>query len=533
MPEFATVATDGGAFRCSSFPDWVLLDKIGRIGRYNDSTTARSMTKEHGPIEISFVVADPLALSRWRICCPDLTDDDSLTPRVTGAAGAFLLIGVSFRDPDDGYMVTDVFLYRAGPGAPSLHLLPEPYPVGIHSDHVGVLPCGDEHCLVVVPQGRIIKASGRLGYDLHIFSTKTMSWSKKTVEMACDMDMYYAQFEHTKVFTIGGDSLAWSDLRYGILMCQGILGDEPVMRLIPLPQLLPINQKLNFKMNSDGTMPPLDAVRDVTFIDDSFRFIEMESHYLDSRTKATQLRWTISMFRRMIHSENWEQCTSIDSANLTPANSCISYLFPEIWDSRERKLTLNKVISLAPTLDQYNDDVVYMMSKQEPGDQHGWVLALGIKGHKLEKVVPFVAERYLQRAFLQCSFSKYFSNAPGARMTKSREIHINRETTELLGGYLLSALDQLKNIETYVESLEQRRKGGMLLLSPGSTSFDPSIPTEAELRLKTGTCKYGASAVDELLRVLRGIELHCSAPIEDMKSKIRAAHATLNRERER
>lgn len=55
--------------------------------------------------------------------------------------------------------------------------------------------------------------------------------------------MFYTEFHHTKVFTVGGDSLGWVDLRIGILLCQGILaqGPPPVMRFIQLPQLMPIN----------------------------------------------------------------------------------------------------------------------------------------------------------------------------------------------------------------------------------------------------------------------------------------------------
>ncbi|TVU27750.1 hypothetical protein EJB05_19250, partial [Eragrostis curvula] len=119
------------------------------------------------------------------------------------------------------YAVTDFFLYKAGPVAPSLHLIPGPYPIGIHAIHVGVLPCcGGDHCLVVVPQPRPIKASDRWGYVLHIFSTKTMSWTrKKAARMAPDMDERHLFFEHDKVFAVGDDALAWVDFRHGILIC--------------------------------------------------------------------------------------------------------------------------------------------------------------------------------------------------------------------------------------------------------------------------------------------------------------------------
>ncbi|GJM87288.1 hypothetical protein PR202_ga03228 [Eleusine coracana subsp. coracana] len=167
-------AADSAASRWSGFPAWVLLDTTGHIDSCNDATIARSMTNQYGAIEVSFAVVNPPALSRCVIRCPDLTDDDySILPTssVTGADGAFLLIGVTFLHPKDGYPVIDVFLYRAGPGAPSLHLLPRPYPVGIHSNHVAVLSSSGDHCLVVVPDQRAEK-SGAVNYKLHIFSTR-------------------------------------------------------------------------------------------------------------------------------------------------------------------------------------------------------------------------------------------------------------------------------------------------------------------------------------------------------------------------
>ncbi|GJN22813.1 hypothetical protein PR202_gb10412 [Eleusine coracana subsp. coracana] len=174
MPE---ATADGAASRCSGIPEWILLDRRGQhMGSCSDAiTTARSMTKHHGAIEVSLAVADPPALSRCVIRCPDLirdNDDSMLHTCVTGADGAFLLIGVSFRDPEDGCPVIDVFLYRAAApaGAPSLHRLPKPYPVGIHSNSVGLLSCGEQHCLVVVPKGRVLKSRAAVGYNTHLLN---------------------------------------------------------------------------------------------------------------------------------------------------------------------------------------------------------------------------------------------------------------------------------------------------------------------------------------------------------------------------
>nr|TKV93167.1 hypothetical protein SEVIR_9G208100v2 [Setaria viridis] len=317
---------------CSNFPAWVLLDTVAKIGRCKNETTAQGTTSAGLHIEVSFELVDPPGLSRCVIYCPesDLTARNSKTPPspspsacITGADGAFLLVRV------------------AGPGTPSLYLLPQPYPVHLLSNYVGVLSCGggdaSEHCLVVVPE-RWIGPDHRLMYDLQVFSTKIQSWSTKD-----------PRFDPTKVFSVAGGSLAWVDVRSRILLCKEV-DDDPEMLLIQLPALMGANVQ-EFGVDSDDCSPPMDPIRDVTFRNGRFRFIEMESLVLLSDS-TSQRPWTAAMFERKVCSEDWERCCSVDSNDLMPADSCFPYLFPEIYDYEEKKLTLNRVVSFLPTLDQ-------------------------------------------------------------------------------------------------------------------------------------------------------------------------------------
>ncbi|TVU15904.1 hypothetical protein EJB05_39447, partial [Eragrostis curvula] len=398
---------------CSDFPEWVLLDTIARIGRCNNATTAGTVTSTGGHIEVSFEVADPPALTRCVVHCPELTPDEE-TPTVTGADGAFLLIRVIFPRRSGGCSSFDVFVYRAGPGNPSLQLLPLPYPIGLPSSSVGVLSCGD-HCLVVVPIRRF-DADHLLHYDLRVFSGKTMSWSTKAARLACNLEEFYRSFVLTKVFAVDGGSLAWVDLRYGILLCNSLLEDVPELRVIHLPPLM-LTNKDKFPISFVGDLPPLDFVRDVTFRNGSFRFIEMEYPELDcdADDDDTELsfRWTTTTFRIMVGSEEWEQepLCAVDSADLSPADSCFPCLFPEIWDCKENKI-LNRVMCSDPTLDMYRDDAVYVIAKTGARDPNGWVFAVNTKNKELDKVLPFSAERVcFNRSHLQCSFSKHLRNA--------------------------------------------------------------------------------------------------------------------------
>lgn len=58
----------------ADFPNGVLLDTAAHMGRCrNNPTTAVGMTSDGYPIEVSFVLADPPALTRCIISCPRLT----------------------------------------------------------------------------------------------------------------------------------------------------------------------------------------------------------------------------------------------------------------------------------------------------------------------------------------------------------------------------------------------------------------------------------------------------------------------------
>ena len=403
-----------GGTECSGRPPaWVLLDTRARIGCCSrNATTAEARTSDGDGIVVSFSVTDPPALSRCFVHCPNLTAEDFIgEPRVTGADGAVLLIRVTFAPRHGRWKFTDMFVYRAGPGEPSLHLLPRPYPLYLNCDHVGVLSRGD-HYSVVVPETRF-EAGGRTDYDLYVFSSETMSWSTIVAPVAVDGDTDYdllAMHYPTKVISIGGVWLAWIDLRRGVLLCNVVDDDRlPEMPLIQLPSLLGAN-KFDFAPY-DGAVPPLRQIRDVTCMNGLLKFVEIEYPDLDE-LNDTEFRWTATMFTREICSESWDWCCTVDSADLCPTDTCSHDLFPEIWDGK--KLTLNKVVISSPTLDLYNDDVFYLMAKLNPADgTNGCVLAVNASDLTLVRVVPFSSDRFdFDPTYQQCAFSKHLSKAP-------------------------------------------------------------------------------------------------------------------------
>lgn len=207
----------------------------------------------------------------------------------------------------------------------------------LHFNYVGLLSdTFNKHRLVVIPEQQF-EANGRLSYDLQIFSSETMWRTTKVARTACGLEGLFNAlewFRQTKVLNIGGGLLGWVDLRRGILMCD-VVDKEQEMRLIRFPPLMATN-RVNFAVDSDGCGPSLRWVRDVTCRNGCINLVEMEMQMPDFDSRNAQLPWTASMFKRMIWSEKWDECCTINSNDLSPSYSCFPCLFPEIFGTARR-----------------------------------------------------------------------------------------------------------------------------------------------------------------------------------------------------
>ncbi|KAK3158377.1 hypothetical protein QOZ80_2AG0136360 [Eleusine coracana subsp. coracana] len=213
-----------------------------------------------------------------------------------------------------------------------------------------------------------------MSYDLHIFSTGTMSWSTKTARLGLAPRSGWdyralVSFHQDKVLNLGGSGwLGWVDHRHGILMCD-VAGHDPEMRLVPLPPLTPVNEE-DFRPDAFGCAPSLRPV------------------WSDSDT------W------------EWVRCCAVDSAGLSPSGTRLPGLFPEIWDRGANRLTLHNVMSSDPALDLCRDDVFYVAAQLADDDTNGWFLAVNARSNKLEQVVPFFDDRaFFDHNYLLCVLS--------------------------------------------------------------------------------------------------------------------------------
>lgn len=149
------------------------------------------------------------------------------------------------------------------------------------------------------------------------------------------------------------------------------------------------------------------------------------------------------MFKMLISSDKWEPCGTVDSVELSPTtDSC----FPRSWKPEGKKLTLNNMLSSFPTLDVYNDNIVYMAAKMNNADPSGWVLAVNSENKKMEKISSFFEERFhFFRIFRQSDFSKHIREGRGNLIYTVSSFHHHAQKYVNARVYLWEAYEARNN----------------------------------------------------------------------------------------
>ncbi|XP_020167937.1 uncharacterized protein [Aegilops tauschii subsp. strangulata] len=126
--------------------DWVLLEPLAYVADRTNATTAEAISSTGYTIQATFCAADPPDVSCVCIHCPGIEEADfPERPRIICSHKDLLLLWVTFKfGPYDEDGLREHFVYKAGPGRPSLHLLPDPLPFVARAWEVGLVPHGDD-----------------------------------------------------------------------------------------------------------------------------------------------------------------------------------------------------------------------------------------------------------------------------------------------------------------------------------------------------------------------------------------------------
>ncbi|KAM0834976.1 hypothetical protein ACQ4PT_063238 [Festuca glaucescens] len=410
----------GGTTRRSSRPDWVLLHKSARISGHRNATTAECHTMEGQPIQVSFWLVDPPGVSYFSVYCPGLDAKDFADEPYILCADASLVLfsvdffpvaGRTFRDP--GRRCTQRFVYRAGPGKPLLHLIPDPdivRPNGVSA----LLPCGDagsEHYAVVFLHRRSILGDKARYYDLHVFSSVTRAWSSKGTlpGLSEDDQKLLAKASHAtyKVIKVGASSLGYVDLSWGILLVCDVFSECPVIKYISLPA----SRVCNMDKDGDPYIAP-EHCCDVSSCNSLIKFVEVEFDDRDCRSLGNQV-WKATTWNRDISWNDWRVCSSVNVANIS-VDPSYSDLLPELWNDKTKELELKKLVFYTPTLSKHVDDYLFVMCKLNCEDDKAWVITVDMKHASVEAIAPYSTKgRPLAVWHCPCTFPKYLELTPG------------------------------------------------------------------------------------------------------------------------
>ncbi|CAM0876500.1 unnamed protein product [Alopecurus aequalis] len=409
------------SFRAPAIPDpagasrarpSVLLDPMGYLANGENETTAQAETSKGQVVQVSFTLADPPAVSYMCVQCPGMeVDDFAAVPVVLCADGPFVLLAVTFIScPSRPVSVrcgsSECFVYRAGPGEPSLELIPRPhFACPFPGNDIGIVHCADGQFVIATLEVNLDK--GR-SYDLHLFSRESNVWITKRVtrDLSCDWGPAMFHFHTTsKVVAVGGGKLAWVDRWRGILVCDVLrTDDDPFMRFISLPDPMESNKEDDY----NDACPR--SIRDITFTNGSFKFVEME--FLDDGDDDAPDAWTATVWKKKTLSGDWQILHFIHIDDVS-VSTRYSDMLPELWDDKAMKPSLTKLATASPTLPLLDDNVVYMMSRVDFDDPRAWMIAVDMTTKEMVQMIPFCADRISNVTvnYHPFTFSSYVTNA--------------------------------------------------------------------------------------------------------------------------
>ncbi|KQK02646.1 uncharacterized protein LOC100840509 isoform X1 [Brachypodium distachyon] len=470
------------------FPEWVLLDKTGLISVDRNETTAECTTSEGQPVAVSFWLVDAPDVSSFSVDCPGIPEKDlhSHPPFIICAEGPFVLFCVVLDVPS--WRSFHLFLYTASE-EPSLQLLPEP------ADHVvedfenqyfAILPsCGDHHRDYAVAFLEWEWQSADIAYPqyyAYVFSSKKRSWTRKKVLLnlhKSEKALFVDAHDITKQMAVGSTSLAWVDLKRGVILLSDVFDQQPVIKYIPFPAS-------RVRIPDDDSRTPSIAVEyvcDVICCKDLIKFVEIEC----DECRSNGSTWKAITWSRKVSWDNWRKLYTVDVDDIS-IDSSYAALLPELLDKNTNQLKLKNLISLVPTLSMQDDNLLYMMSKLKFEEGTSWIIAVDMEHVAVKAVAPVSTKTSCTfPMYFPCSFPKYLNYmTPEADVADPfvllSPLQITAPTVTAEGSCQIGGLEKPGYTKGY--NLHEEKEADML-----NPAIVPQVPQQKKRRKRGGKKK--------------------------------------------
>uniref|UniRef100_A0A0E0JUL2 DUF1618 domain-containing protein n=1 Tax=Oryza punctata TaxID=4537 RepID=A0A0E0JUL2_ORYPU len=447
-------ADDGGVS-----PNWVYLEAKAYVSpdAVSNATTAVSTTSTGVRINVSFCLTRPPRLSYLYVHCPRPGAGEAyrftVDPQVINTHTDVALLRVPHPNDElnHGIKSFDYFVYtaRPRPGTSSLRLLSNPRVSRFRNEEVAIVRCSGGTRYIIAG---LMPTIGRpMEFKVQRFDSDVGRWKSTAVSISEPAerdrvlpipDTASEVFFHctSKVITLGS-TIGWVDLWRGILLCDDVLNEHPVLRDLPLPKPAKRNRK------SFCRGPP-HYYRDITVVmQDSapsgIKYVEMVTcpgdppprqrrpvqHTDDSDSsdeeeeEVVACYWKAKVWSMPIPVGSWEdwhmECTVDVTDIAVDDNVRYSELLPKIGN--DPKETLKRLVTGFPTLGM-DGDVISFLSKIKRMDDKGWVISVDLRNKTLQGVAELDERKnfLFKRYYNTSEISKYLIKATGEAGTLVR-----------------------------------------------------------------------------------------------------------------
>lgn len=142
--------------------------------------------------------------------------------------------------------------------------------------------------------------------------------------------------------------------------------------------------------------------------------------------KKPKLRdcWRAVTWSRTVCSNFWRKECTLSGDDILLDETKHLELVSRLRGNACGKLTLSDLYLAFPTLSTDGDDILYLMSVAEPGDQSGWVVAVDLGNRTVKAAVAcsFKEHDASNQAFRPCTLSRYLNMTPGTEVSACRKM---------------------------------------------------------------------------------------------------------------
>uniref|UniRef100_A0A0E0NQE0 DUF1618 domain-containing protein n=1 Tax=Oryza rufipogon TaxID=4529 RepID=A0A0E0NQE0_ORYRU len=429
------------------WPESVILANRAYIADCKNPTTATAQSRDGHTVQISFCFAEAPVISYFCAHCynPRVKVEFFTEPIIVAGEGAVVVLRVHLSSP----LLSEFFIYRAGPGLPSLERVQDP--TGYNSpifylSLLGIASCDNDDggsCLLVGFRNRLTH------YEVYVYTSTTKTWSTRKLDLSPGIRAIRPQ----KVINLGRGLLGWVDLWHGILIFNA-RDEQPQIQYVPLPEPMPLNKESFRPSNRSESCPML--FRDVICSSSGeIKFVELEQRqrkiqpipqeledvrqeskedvcdrdvlddsYLMSCAHMDDLPkeetpsfvgdgWRAVTWSRLISSNCWQKGYVIDSDDM---QSTYEVLTSTQRDKGVEMLRFRDLFSVFPTLSLNGaGDLLYLKSTVKFKDLNGWVSSIDIGKKTIKVLKPYCNGRHIPfvQMFRSCVLCHHLTVLPG------------------------------------------------------------------------------------------------------------------------